>query len=259
VPSLFQQIKAGRLWDFHGGIHPPARKQYTSQKPIGRMSLPERLYVPLRQHIGVAGALLVHKGQRVLKGQPLTASDSAMAVPVHAPTSGYIVAIESHIAPHPSALPEPCVVIEPDGLEEWRPRHGLNLLESDRIMLLQRIQGAGIAGMGGAGFPTHLKSGVTSGIDYLIINAVECEPYISADDVLMQEYATTIVKGIDILCQLMNPAAVLIGIEDDKSEAIAAMQAACSQRDHYLVRVVPAKYPSVKKSRPVADHWISAL
>lgn len=244
MPSLFQQIKAGRLWDFHGGIHPPARKQYTSQKPIGRMSLPERLYVPLRQHIGVAGALLVHKGQRVLKGQPLTASDSAMAVPVHAPTSGYIVAIESHIAPHPSALPEPCVVIEPDGLEEWRPRHGLNLLESDRIMLLQRIQGAGIAGMGGAGFPTHLKSGVTSGIDYLIINAVECEPYISADDVLMQEYATTIVKGIDILCQLMNPAAVLIGIEDDKSEAIAAMQAACSQRDHYLVRVVPAKYPS---------------
>ncbi len=244
MPSLFQQIKAGQLWDFHGGIHPPARKQYTSQKPIGRMSLPERLYVPLRQHIGVAGALLVQKGQRVLKGQPLTASDSAMAVPVHAPTSGYILAIEPHIAPHPSALPEPCVVIEPDGLEEWRPRHGLNLLESDRIMLLQRIQGAGIAGMGGAGFPTHLKSGVTAGIDYLIINAVECEPYISADDVLMQEYATTIVKGIDILCQLMNPAAVLIGIEDDKADAIAAMQAACSQRDNYLVRVVPAKYPS---------------
>jgi electron transport complex protein RnfC len=244
VPSLFQQIKAGQLWDFHGGIHPPARKQYTSQKPIGRMSLPERLYVPLRQHIGVAGALLVQRGQRVLKGQPLTAADSAMAVPVHAPTSGLVVAIESHIAPHPSALPEPCVVIEPDGLEEWRPRHGLNLLEADRFTLLQRIQDSGIAGMGGAGFPTHLKSGVTSGIDYLIINAVECEPYISADDVLMQEYATTIVKGIDILCQLMTPAAVLIGIEDDKTEAIAAMQAACSQRDHYLVRVVPAKYPS---------------
>ena len=244
MPSLFQQIKAGQLWDFHGGIHPPARKQYTSQKPIGRLSLPERLYVPLRQHIGVAGALLVQAGQKVLKGQQLTAADSAMAVPVHAPTSGRIVAIESHIAPHPSALAEPCVVIEPDGLEEWRPRHGLNLLEADRFTLLQRIQEAGIAGMGGAGFPTHLKSGVTAGIDYLIINAVECEPYISADDVLMQEYATTIVKGIDILCQLMSPAAVLIGIEDDKADAIAAMQAACSQREHYLVRVVPAKYPS---------------
>ncbi|HCU66700.1 MAG TPA: electron transport complex subunit RsxC [Rheinheimera sp.] len=244
MPSLFQQIKAGKLWDFHGGIHPPARKDYTSQKPIGRLSLPERLYVPLRQHIGVAGALLVKTGQRVLKGQALTAADSAMAVPVHAPTSGIVVAIEPHIAAHPSALPEPCVVIEPDGLEEWRPRHGLNLLESDKALLLKRIQQAGIAGMGGAGFPTHLKSGGAAGVDYLIINAVECEPYISADDVLMQEYATTIVKGIDILCQLLSPAAVLIGIEDDKPDAIAAMQAACSQREQYLVRVVPAKYPS---------------
>ncbi|MCT6700659.1 electron transport complex subunit RsxC [Rheinheimera sp. 4Y26] len=244
MPSLFQQIKAGKLWDFHGGIHPPARKDYTSQKPIGRLSLPERLYVPLRQHIGVAGALLVKTGQRVLKGQALTAADSAMAVPVHAPTSGIVLAIEPHIAAHPSALPEPCVVIEPDGLEEWRPRHGLNLLESDKALLLKRIQQAGIAGMGGAGFPTHLKSGGAAGVDYLIINAVECEPYISADDVLMQEYATTIVKGIDILCQLLSPAAVLIGIEDDKPDAIAAMQAACSQREQYLVRVVPAKYPS---------------
>ncbi|MBU2180642.1 MAG: electron transport complex subunit RsxC, partial [Gammaproteobacteria bacterium] len=244
MQSLFQQIKAGQVWDFHGGIHPPARKQHTSHKPIGRMPLPERLYVPLRQHIGVAGSLLVVVGQQVLKGQPLTFADNAMAVPVHAPTSGTIIAIESHIAPHPSALPEPCVVIAPDGLDQWRDRLPMNLLESDRLTILQRIQEAGIAGMGGAGFPTHLKTGAAGGIDYLIVNAVECEPYISADDVLMQEFATTIVKGIDILCELLSPAAVLIGIEDDKPLAIAAMQAACSQRDNYLVKVVPAKYPS---------------
>jgi len=244
VQSLFQQIKAGQLWDFHGGIHPPARKQHTSQKPLGRLPLPDRLYVPLRQHIGVPGSLLVSVGQQVLKGQALTYADNAMAVPVHAPTSGTVLAIEPHIAPHPSALPELCVVIEPDGLEQWRERHPLNLLECDRLTLLQRIQEAGIAGMGGAGFPTHLKTGAASGVDYLIINAVECEPYISADDLLMQEFATTIVKGIDILCELLSPAAVLIGIEDDKPAAIAAMQAACSQRDNYLVKPVPAKYPS---------------
>ena len=244
MQSLFQQIKAGQLWDFHGGIHPPARKQQTSQKPIGRLSLPERLYVPLRQHIGVPGSLLVAAGQQVLKGQPLTFADNAMAVPVHAPTSGTVIAIEPHIAPHPSALPELCVVIAPDGQEQWRERQPLNLLEADRRTLLQRIQEAGIAGMGGAGFPTHLKTGAASGVDYLIVNAVECEPYISADDVLMQEYATTIVKGIDILCELLSPAAVLIGIEDDKPLAVAAMQAACSQRENYLVKVVPAKYPS---------------
>src|SRR5690606_26551848 len=94
------------------------------------------------------------------------------------------------------------------------------------------------------GFPTHLKTGVVQPVDYLIINAVECEPYITADDLLMQEAATTIVKGIDILCHLLNPKAVLIGIEDDKPIAQAAMQAACSQREHYYVRAVPTKYPS---------------
>ena len=244
MPSLFQQIKAGQLWDFHGGSHPPARKKLTSQAPIGQMALPERLYVPLRQHIGVAGKLLVKAGDLVLKGQPLTAADNAMAIPVHAPTSGQILAIENYPSAHPSALPEPCLVLQPDGLEQWRPRHALDYLHTERPMLLARIQQAGIAGMGGAGFPTHIKSGASTGVDYLIVNAVECEPYITADDVLMQHHATTIVRGIEILCKLLNPKAVLIGIEDDKPQAIAAMQRACQGKEDYLLRVVPAKYPS---------------
>jgi len=198
VQSLFQQIKAGRLWDFHGGIHPPARKTQTMQKPIGRMSIPERLYVPVRQHIGVAGTLVVAAGDYVLKGQPLTIANNAMAVPVHAPTSGNILAIESRPSAHPSALPELCVVIEPDGLEQWRERYPIDIATAERHDLLERIQQAGIAGMGGAGFPTHIKSAATAGVDYLIINAVECEPYITADAVLMQEYPTTIIKVINI-------------------------------------------------------------
>lgn len=244
MPSLFQQIKSGQLWDFHGGIHPPARKKLTSQVAIGQISLPERLYIPLRQHIGVAGKLLVKAGDTVLKGQALTAADNAMAIPVHAPTSGKVLAIEAYPSAHPSALPEPTLVLEPDGLEQWRPRHALDYLHTERPHLLARIQQAGIAGMGGAGFPTHIKSGASTGVDYLIINAVECEPYITADDVLMQHEASTIVRGIDILCKLLNPKAVLIGIEDDKPLAIAAMQQACAGKADYLVRVVPAKYPS---------------
>ena len=244
MPSLFQQIKAGQLWDFHGGIHPPARKKLTSQQPIGSMPLPDLLYIPLRQHIGVAGKLLVKAGDTVLKGQPLTAADNAMAIPVHAPTSGTVVTIDNFASAHPSALPEPCVVLRPDGLEQWRPRHALDYLHTDRSLLLSRIQQAGIAGMGGAGFPTHIKSGASTGVDYLIINAVECEPYITADDVLMQAQASTIVRGIDILVKLLSPKAVLIGIEDDKAAAIAAMKEACAGKDDYLVRVVPAKYPS---------------
>lgn len=244
MPGLFQQIQAGVLWDFHGGVHPPARKQQTNQKPIAVLPLPDRLYIPLRQHIGVAGQILVREGQQVLKGQPLTSADNSMAVPVHAPTSGTVLSIGPHTSAHPSALPELTLVLQPDGLETWRKREPLHLANCDKLTLLNRIQNSGIAGMGGAGFPTHLKSGVSQPVDYLIINAVECEPYISADDLLMQEAATTIVKGIDILCQLLNPKAVLIGIEDDKPIAASAMMAACSQREHYYVRSVPTKYPS---------------
>lgn len=244
MPSLFQQIQAGMVWDFHGGIHPPTRKQQTNQKPVAVMPLPDRLYIPLRQHIGVAGQLLVKAGDTVLKGQPLTQADNSMAVPVHAPTSGTVLAITPHTGAHPSALPEVTLVLAPDGKEQWREREPLTLASCDNMTLLNRIQESGIAGMGGAGFPTHLKAGVNQPVDYLIINAVECEPYITADDLLMQEAATTIVKGIDILCQLLNPKAVLIGIEDDKPIAAAAMMAACSQREHYYVRTVPTKYPS---------------
>lgn len=244
MPSLFQQIQAGMVWDFHGGIHPPTRKQQTNQKPVAVMPLPDRLYIPLRQHIGVAGQLLVKAGDTVLKGQPLTQADNSMAVPVHAPTSGTVLTITPHTGAHPSALPELTLVLAPDGKEQWREREPLALASCDNMTLLNRIQESGIAGMGGAGFPTHLKAGVNQPVDYLIINAVECEPYITADDLLMQEAATTIVKGIDILCQLLNPKAVLIGIEDDKPIAAAAMMAACSQREHYYVRTVPTKYPS---------------
>ncbi|MDX1677024.1 electron transport complex subunit RsxC [Arsukibacterium sp.] len=244
MPSLFQQIQAGKLWDFHGGVHPPSRKAQTAPKPIALPPLPEQLFIPVRQHIGVAGHILVHVGQRVLKGQPLTSADNSMAVPVHAPTSGTIVAIGDHTSAHPSALPETTITLVPDGHEEWRERQPLNLATTDNLSLLERIQESGIAGMGGAGFPSHLKAGLTQPVDYLIINAVECEPYISADDALMQQEAITIVKGIDILCKLLNPKAVLIGIEDDKPVASAALKAACNQREHYYVRDVPTKYPS---------------
>lgn len=244
MPSLFEQIKAGTLWDFHGGIHPPTRKSQTSSRPIAVLPLPQRLYIPLRQHIGVPGTLLVNVGQQVLKGQALTHADNSMAVPVHAPTSGTVIAITEHVSPHPSALTEPMLILQPDGLEQWRERQPLNLATAEPHAILERIQESGIAGMGGAGFPTHLKAGLTQPIDYLIINAVECEPYISADDALMQEAATTIVKGIDILFRLLSPKAVLIGIEDNKPAAIEALIAACSQREDYLVRQVPTKYPS---------------
>ena len=244
MPTLFQQIQAGKVWDFHGGIHPPSRKERTNQKPVALLDIPERLYIPLRQHIGVAGKVLVKVGDRVLKGQALTQADNAMAVPVHAPTSGTIQAIELHTSTHPSSLAEPTLVLIPDGMDEWRPRKPLDPEQVDTYTLLERIQESGISGMGGAGFPTHIKVNVKQPVDYLIINAVECEPYITADDLLMQERASDIIAGIEILVKLLNPKAVLIGIEDDKPIAAASLKAAIGQRDNFFVREVPTKYPS---------------
>jgi electron transport complex protein RnfC len=244
LPTLFQQIQAGKVWDFHGGIHPPSRKERTNQKPVALLDIPDRLYIPLRQHIGVPGKLLVKVGDRVLKGQALTQADNAMAVPVHAPTSGTVHAIELHTSAHPSSLAEPTLVLIPDGMDEWRPRKPLDPTLVDNYTLLERIQESGISGMGGAGFPTHIKVNVKQPVDYLIINAVECEPYITADDLLMQERASDIIAGIEILVKLLSPKAVLIGIEDDKPIAAASLKAAIGQRDNYFVREVPTKYPS---------------
>ncbi len=244
MPTLFQQIQAGKVWDFHGGIHPPSRKERTNQKPVALLDIPDRLYIPLRQHIGVAGKVLVKVGDRVLKGQALTQADNAMAVPVHAPTSGTVLAIELHTSTHPSSLAEPTLILAPDGMDEWRPRKPLDPEQVDVYTLLERIQESGISGMGGAGFPTHIKVNVKQPVDYLIINAVECEPYITADDMLMQERASDIIAGIEILVKLLSPKAVLIGIEDDKPIAAASLKAAIGQKDNYFVREVPTKYPS---------------
>ena len=244
MPTLFQQIQAGKVWDFHGGIHPPSRKERTNQKPVALLDIPDRLYIPLRQHIGVPGKVLVKVGDRVLKGQALTQADNAMAVPVHAPTSGTVLAIELHTSAHPSSLAEPTLVLAPDGMDEWRPRKPLDPDQVDIYTLLERIQESGISGMGGAGFPTHIKVNVKQPVDYLIINAVECEPYITADDMLMQERASDIIAGIEILVKLLSPKAVLIGIEDDKPIAAASLKAAIGQKDNYFVREVPTKYPS---------------
>ena len=229
MPSLFKQIQAGMLWDFHGGVHPPARKQQTSQRPIAVLPLPDRLYIPLRQHIGVAGQLLVKVGDQVLKGQALTSADNSMALPVHAPTSGSVVAIIPHTSAHPSALPELTLIMAPDGKDEWREREPLNFINCDKTQILNRIHDSGIAGMGGAGFPTHLKAGMTQPVDYLIINAVECEPYISADDALMQPesraaYARFLADGWTDAIRTHNPRGGVWTFWD--------YQAGAWQRDH---------------------------
>ncbi|WP_019083148.1 electron transport complex subunit RsxC [Yersinia enterocolitica] len=243
--KLFTARKHDNIWEFDGGIHPPEMKLQSSRVPMRIATLPEQLIVPLQQHLGPEGELRVSTGERVLKGQPLTVG-RGRTVPVHAPTSGVITAIAPHTTAHPSGLAELCVHITPDGEDRWREQQPwADYSLRDKNDLLERIHQAGIAGLGGAGFPTASKlQGGLNSVTTLIINAAECEPYITADDRLMQEHASEVVLGTQILMYLLQPQQVLMGIEDNKPEAIAALKQALRGQDKIQLRVIPTKYPS---------------
>ncbi|KRW50869.1 electron transporter RnfC [Aeromonas allosaccharophila] len=243
--SLLERIKAGTLWDFHGGIHPADNKLQSSQSPVVDAGLPPRLIIPLRQHAGPAGDLLVQVGDKVKKGQPLTRYAKGRTVPVHASTSGTITEIGNHTVAHPSGLGDLCVILTPDGEDEWGERNGkADYWNLERGELLERIQQAGVAGLGGAVFPTHSKlDGRGQLTEILIVNGLECEPYITTDDRLMQQYADEIMDGIRVLKHLLKPKLTLIGVEDNKPEAIEQLTRHATDED-VLVKTVPTKYPS---------------
>ena len=245
MDKLLEQIKKGTVWAFPGGIHPPQQKSLSNSASITRLPLPDKLIVALKQHIGANGKLLVEKGQHVLKGQPLTAPAANWSVPVHAPSSGVVTDIAPMPSAHPSALPELSVIIEPDGKDEWVALNkNKNPAELSHDELINIIHQAGISGMGGAGFPTYVKADTKQPIEFLIVNAVECEPYITADDVLMREHAKEVIQGIEIMQQLLNPTLCIVGIEDNKPEAIAAMKQAAEHNSKIIIQTVPTIYPS---------------
>ncbi|KMT64956.1 electron transport complex subunit RsxC [Catenovulum maritimum] len=245
MDSLIDKIKSGYLWDFPGGVFPPERKSMSLQTGIQVSTLPDLFYIPIKQHIGKTDKILVKPGDTVLKGQALSQSLNHMTLPVHSPTSGTVEAIEPHTVAHPSGLSELCIIIKPDGLDA-----SINLSPCDdysqltKPELLDKLQQAGIAGLGGAAFPTYVKQANSQPIDVLIINAVECEPYITADDSLMREHSEEIVKGIQIFEHLLKPELVVIAIEKNKPEAIEIMEQAISGLKNYLVRAIPTKYPA---------------
>jgi len=243
------------VWELPGGIHPPENKAQSMALPLGQIPLPPRLIVPLNQHIGTPAKPVVLLGERVLKGQIIGAADGTFSANVHAPTSGVVIAIEEKAYPHPSGYSSESVILEPDGREEWIELEPCDdYLAQDRLQLLSKIRAAGVAGLGGAGFPTAVKLAPksTQVIDTLIINGAECEPYITADDMLMQVRARELVEGTLLLSHILHhPQSLLIGIEDNKPAAIKAVKAAVAEilperpeAAHIKVVPFPTKYPS---------------
>lgn len=243
--NFFKRFNKDKIWDFDGGIHPPEMKTQSNGTPLRQVPLPKQLVLPLKQHIGAEGELCVKAGDTVLRGQPLTKGRGRM-LPVHAPTSGIVTAIAPHSTAHPSALEELSVIIEADGEDTWFEKDPWpDYTCRSREALIERIHQFGVAGLGGAGFPTGNKlHGGGDKIDTLIINAAECEPYITADDRLMQDCAAQIIEGVRILAHILKPQRVLIGIEDNKPQAISMLRAVLTDAHDIVLRVIPTKYPS---------------
>ena len=229
---------------FFGGLHPKDNKAYTRDRQIQPFPAPDVLKVPMLQHIGVPCEPLVKKGDMVKKGQKI-GDNKGMCVPVHAPVSGKVKAVE--VCPHVSGMTVTSVVLENDHqdtlFEEIRPRTQEQIDAMTPEDLIRIIREAGIVGMGGAAFPTSVKLiGGIGKLDRLIINAGECEPYITADDRICREKPQELVAGIRILMKILELDEAYIGIENNKPEAIKALRASVGNSGIH-VESLPAKYP----------------
>ncbi|WP_435274338.1 electron transport complex subunit RsxC [Psychrobium sp. nBUS_13] len=242
MSSIFELIDQGQLGQFHGGIHPPSRKDRTSQQPITDMPRVEKYALPLAQHTGQAALCAVKIGDDVKKGQIIGHSDGFISANVLAPVAGVVVDVSQYPASHPSGLNTETVLIKATDakLESW-PKLSL---EDDNQTITQRIKESGITGLGGASFPTAVKLSPRKSIDLLLINGAECEPYITADDALMRANSEQIVAGIVVMDKLLSPQRVVVAIEDNKPEAITAMENATEKYEHIIVTAIPTLYPA---------------
>lgn len=233
------------VFKFNGGVHPHDHKAESTTLPIAQLAIPEKLILPLRQHVGYIPKVLVQVGDFVLKGQMLAEPEGTVSAAIHAPTSGTITAISEQVIPHPSGLPDMCITLTPDGKDTWAQLQPTDWRNTDKKRLVDKLRASGIVGLGGATFPTHIKlrTNGKSNVHTLVINAAECEPYITCDDMLMRERADQVINGIKIVQHLLGAEKCIIGIEDNKPQAASAMTAACANKE-LQVKVVPTLYPS---------------
>lgn len=236
-----------KLFPIRGGIHPDYRKDLASEKAIVAMPMPTTLYIPLQQHIGAPAEVLVAEGDRVKKGQMIARNQGTVSASQHAPTSGRIRTVTEVTAPHPSGLPQTTIVLESDGKDEWAelPAPITDPFAVDAHTINERVSQSGIVGMGGAAFPSAIKLnlGEQKKLHTLLLNGAECEPYLACDDRVMREYADEIVDGARIMAHALGTHKVVIGIEQNKPQAIEAMTRAAAAFSNVEVAAVPVQYP----------------
>ncbi|OPX25422.1 MAG: electron transport complex subunit RsxC [Candidatus Latescibacteria bacterium 4484_107] len=230
---------------FKRGVHPPYRKTATQHLPLVTMPPPERVVIPCSQHIGAPSEPIVSKGDEVKIGQPISQAKGFVSVPSHASISGKVAAIEP--LPHPLGMKAEAIVIEGDGEKSLADgigdRQDWGALTADQLK--ERIRDAGIAGLGGATFPTHVKLSPPEDqpIDTVLLNGAECEPYITADHRVMLEQSEEIIEGLKIILKVLNISRAYIGIEANKPDAIAKMEALVAKEPSIEVVPLQVKYP----------------
>lgn len=233
---------------FKGGIHPNYSKDISIREPLREAPLPHVAVVPLSQNMGAPNKPVVKKGDKVEEGQLIGESDSFISSPVHAPVSGKVLDVKK--AFHPTLGPVPAVYIERDQSKDPKKYAEQDVESLSREDLIAKVKDAGIVGMGGAAFPTHVKLSVPKGkkIETLIINGAECEPYLTCDHVVMTRRTEGILKGIEIIAKILDPKNIFIAIEDNKKAAYFAFKKKIKESAHKdiaKIRVVSlkTKYP----------------
>lgn len=238
-----------RLHHFFGGLRLQGHKSISMAEPILPATIPDEIVLPLRQHIGKAAEPVVHVGDHVLKGQQVAKATEYVSAPVHASTSGVISAIESRPIPHPSGLSDTCIVIKPDGKDEWVPLKPVDdYSQLDPSALRNIIRDAGIVGLGGAGFPSFIKlnPGPDRQVETLILNGAECEPYITCDAMLMQEQPRRIIEGLLIMRHALKAKQCIIAIEDTNKIDLTLLKNSLLEHESDFIQIVqiPTLYPT---------------
>ena len=229
---------------FRGGVHPAHGSKRPTQALAIRDFVSDTVQIFMNMHIGAPSKPCVKKGDHVKVGQVIGEPVGGLGIPVHASVSGEVVAVDA-IAGLTGDMAQ-CVTIKNDFQDEWEELHPLGNVEKvDPALILPAIKAAGICGMGGASFPTHVKLSIAPGkkCEYILANGAECETHITCDDRLMQENATRVVDGLRAAMRALNVSQGIIGIEDNKPAAIAAMEKACQGREGVRVQTLKTKYP----------------
>ena len=240
-----------RLSKIFGGLKLAGFKKMSMSQATQPAPLAKTLTLPLKQHIGDAAEAIVKVGDHVLKGQMIAAAKNYVSTPIHASSSGKIIAIEKRLVPHPSGITSDCIVIETDGKEQWidfESTKNVNYRQLDASALRNIIRDAGIVGLGGAGFPSFIKLNPGPGnlVETLILNGAECEPYITCDAMLMQEQSRRIIDGLNIMRHALQVKRCIIAIEDNKRAAHTMLVNALHEHEAEYIEIIiiPTLYPA---------------